>query len=160
MFAESPHLRAYAERRGVGHKPGSLVGVRDFVARMTGGGCDIGERGCDIVRAGVVECARKIASMSVENLEQIREEVRQMMIPDTSDSMWSQSLSQSISMDFLGQMLKVFREAVQTFESIQGTAEDTRAWDSAVDETTGATYYFRTGSTEGKSSTWEKPAEF
>ena len=36
----------------------------------------------------------------------------------------------------------------------------TREWESAVDEATGHTYYFRSGSVEGKSSTWERPVDF
>jgi hypothetical protein len=88
MFASSPVLREYARRRGVqaggaagAGGIGSLVCVRDFAMIMTGGGCDIGEPGCALVREGVCAAARAVANtLTAERLEQVHANTAGMVV--------------------------------------------------------------------------------
>ena len=88
IFASSPELRDYARKRGVNAGgadgsggAGSLVSVRDFCTFMTGGGCDIGERGCEFVRNGVCEAATAVANkLTAEGLEGIHSTTSGMVV--------------------------------------------------------------------------------
>jgi len=129
MFASSPTLRDYAQRRGAGSGGacgaggvGSLVCVRDFCNVMTGGGCDIGERGCELVREGVIAAAQAIASkLTTAGLEEVYAHTAGMVV--AKDGAMRSSLKRNpwddgsrCELEFLIVMANIFREVVALAE--------------------------------------------
>lgn len=124
IFAASPVLREYARRRGANSGGaggaggiGSLVCVRDFAAIVTGGGCDIGERGCALVREGVCEAARAVANtLTPERLERVHADTAGMVV--AIDGAMRSALRQCPweagreEVEFLVTMADLFRECV------------------------------------------------
>ena len=76
LFLHVPELQEYLQRfldDGEGSDPstsqGALTGARDFLALATGH--DIGKQGCAELARGVVSSAKKMASLSMADLQRV-----------------------------------------------------------------------------------------
>jgi hypothetical protein len=118
IVAQIPELLAYAKERGncaINHEDGSLLCVRDFIARNTG--YDVGEKGINIVRQGVCSCIKKIASMDKVNLDQMyralcSDVIVKTDLHDLSEETWKCEVEKSIKLPFLEKMVEVFQSVV------------------------------------------------
>ena len=84
---------------------------------MTGGGCDIGRRGCALVREGVCEAARAVANtLTSERLERVHADTAGMVV--ATDGAMRSALRKRPweagrdEVEFLATMADLFRECV------------------------------------------------
>jgi hypothetical protein len=154
MIATHPLMLKYAQNRGPRIcVAGSLLAVRDFIVRQCG--YDIGENGVESIRQGVCICARKIAKLTKNDLEQLREEVATKMnnseINDTSVDDWKEKVYSVVNINYLTNMQSLFSSAVKEidpppFHSSLRTKSGNSVY---IDETTNRMYKFdhQTGKT-------------
>ena len=104
----------YAKIRGPGPgRIGSLLCVRDFIVRNCA--YDIGPSGLEIVRKGACKCIQRIANKSMCDIERVYSNVEAMQmnkdLNNSSSDMWKYLLNTNVRIDFLEEMLAIFKDA-------------------------------------------------
>eukprot|EP00944_MAST-04C_sp_MAST-4C-sp1_P012912 g12912.t1 len=107
-------MMEYAKTRGAGSgRIGSLLCVRDFIVRNCA--YDIGTSGLEIVRKGVCKCIQRIANKSINDIERVYSGVESMQMNNglntTSFEMWKYLLRTNVRIEFLKDMLAIFKDA-------------------------------------------------